>query len=255
VVSSTDARAWVSFELKDRAIAKVAPKWKAGGRGLPAFPEDDGSKYNVSKPKNAKAFITHVRSGFTWFELAADANTLLAEVSRRYVPGFVEPKVVVPYLRVRLGQEGVEAYARALLEARPELWPAVVGVPTLPAGVAIDQGTELAQQLKLHAPSVALRAPKDCVRSKNLSAANLRNFFGLQMRAWGEPDVAAMLRQVEDKPIIEHYKAWEANELTVDDAEAALQVFDLLGMKRRKLSRPKPNPRLFQYHVLHEPFA
>ena len=254
-VSSTDARAWVSFELKDRAIAKVAPKWKAGGRGLPAFPEDDGSKYNISKPKNAKAFIAYVKSALAWFELAADAKKLLAEASRRYVPGFVEPSVVVPYLRARLGEEGVATYATALLDARPELWPAVVGSPTLPAGVAIDHGTALVQQLKRHAPGVALRPPKDCVRSKNLSAANLRNFFGLQMRAWGEPDIAALLRGVDDKPIIAHYKKWESNELTVDDAEAALQIFDLLGMKRRKLSRTKPSPRLFQYHVLHEPFA
>ena len=47
-----------------------------------------------------------------------------------------------------VGVAGVAAYARALLAGRPELWPAVVGRPTLTSGVAVDHGTELARMVE-----------------------------------------------------------------------------------------------------------
>lgn len=254
-VSSTKAWASLSFELKDRSIAKIAPGWLAGGRGLPAFPEDHGRTWNIARAKNAKAFVAYVRSGFAWFELAADARRVLEEASRRYVPGFVEPSVIVPYLRVRLGVESVAGYARAFLAARPELWPAVIGRPIVKPGFAIDHGTELAQVVKDHAPRVALRAPRDCVRSRDIAAANLRCFFGRELRAWGEPEAAALLRRIADKPIVELYNALEDSSLHGGDAKSARALLELVGANRRRLRRTRPTPRLFQYHVLNEPFA
>lgn len=98
--------------------------------------------------------------------------------------------------------------------------------------------------------------PSDAVTSSNVGAANLRCFFGRQLRAWGEVEAAGELRRVPDDRVLALRAAQEKlGGPIVDDVVYANIVLHAVAPKKSAPRRKAPSPRLFQYHVLHEPFA
>jgi hypothetical protein len=249
---------WVGPFFEDAAVRKTEKGWRAGGLLTgPAFAEEGST--NVAVPADADALAERIVQHLAFFDLLEDPARVLVEVRRRYVPGLVAPVVVVPYLRARLGAGAVSEYASALLAARPELWPAFAstraGSAATTHGVALaDHGTQLAMVITA-AEESALKVPADVVTSNQPPARSLRCFFGRQLRAWGEPAAAAELRSVGDEDILRARAAQDAlGEPIVDSVAAARLVLHLAAREDRLPARPAPSPRLFQYHVLHEPF-
>lgn len=251
-----DVTCWIALVAKDARIARIEPAWQAGGElGGPAF--FDEPPRNVADPTQADELVGRVRRRLALFNLLDDAPAIQAAVSRRYVPGLVAPGGVVPYLLARLGPDAVAGYAGALLQGRPELWPGFLGAgrPRGRTNAFPDQGTELALALTKYGVEFTAEPPADAVASSNLAAAHLRGFFGLMLRAWGEVDAAGNLRRISD----ERVKATRARQKqlgtpVVDDvAHAGLVLQEL--MRDPLPLRKAPAPRLFQYHVLHAPFA
>ncbi len=235
-----DVTCFVSLAYEDASIED----FRAGGT-LSAEPFADQGSCNIAIA--ADALTARIVARLSFFELLDDERATLAEVCRRYVPGFVAPRLVVRYLAARLGEEAVAQYARALLDGRPELWPAFLGAPT---GSNPDHGTQLAR-----ASGLRLTPPSGTVVSEIASSAHLRCFIGRQLRAWGEPGAAASLRRVEDGQIKELHDAQTAlGEPITRSLEAARLALVCVG-QRREPRQPRPSPELFQYHVLHAPFA
>jgi hypothetical protein len=253
-----DVTCWVALFVDDPEIAAKEPQWRAGG-------SLDNRCFGVEPPRNiavaseAAALVRQLCDQLAFFDLCDDPLRVLSEVRRRYLPGFVEPHIVVPYLRWRLDGSAVAAHAASLLAGRPELWPAFVGAAGLtalpPSKSLPEHGTQLALMLTKHAPEVKLSPPPGTIASSDLAVANLRSFFGLQLRAWGEAEAAARLRTIDDERLKE--LRGEQQRLTVPVAELAHVriVLDAVGDGPRPPRRNAAHPRLFQYHVLHEPFA
>jgi hypothetical protein len=252
-----DVTAWIALVVTDPRIARVQAGWRAGGQlGGGEFYDDPPR--NVAERSQADELVERIRRRLAFFDLVEDPDALLRSACSRYVPGMVAPRVVVPYLLVRLGASAVETYARALLRGRPELWPAFVGAArrnaTSSARHSPDHGTELAWQLAKHGIAPGEPAPPDAVVSVDPAAANLRCFFGRQLRAWGEPEAAALLLRVTDDRIHALRAEQELLPGPVVDSVAYAQVVLREVVGDRPPRRKAPSPRLFQYHVLHAPF-
>ena len=212
---------------------------------------------NVADAAEASALVAHVRSRLSFFSLLEDPSATLEAACRRFVPGLLHPRQVAPYLHAHGGLTAIERYARALLAGCPELWPAFAstasGAP--PKGSAqLDDGSELAVMLARHAPGVEVEAPIDVVRTADRRAANLRCFYGLELRAWGEAPVAARLRTLDDERVLELSRAHTRLKLPIDSPEHVHQTLAALGVERRP-ARDRPDPLRFQYHARHAPFA
>jgi hypothetical protein len=241
-----------SLSVKDRAIGRG---WSAGGPlDRPHF-DVTPKQWNLGTAKAVATFEKHVTSALSFFTLAANAERLLELVSTRYVGGFVAPSVVVPYLHARLGQEAVATYAAGLLGGRNELWPAFLGKPALKPGYVADHGTQLAIAIAEVAPreKSSLTAPRDAVKSRDLSSANLRSFVGLQLRAWGVPNAAQRLRTLDDGAVKALFAA--QNEIGEDVDNQSTARLALRAVRGRGTLRARPTPRFFQYEIQHPPFS
>jgi hypothetical protein len=255
---------FVALLYVDRAIRGRSRGWQAGGQlGGPPFAEDPPT--NVADSREADALLATIVARIPFFDLLDDSDRICAEVCRRYVPGIVEPSVVVPFVLHRRGPDAAIRYAHALLSGRPELWPAFASDEaqlrsSAPSSVGLGHGTQLRLALSEAGGNLAetLVSPPGTVGSTDLQAANLRSFLGLQLRAWGEPEAAGALRRVGDAEILATYGAQrklpDAHVLTksVEAARCALRV--AIGQDRAP-KRAAPDPELFQYHVLHHPFS
>lgn len=251
-----DVTCWVSLWFKDAKIAKLDPAWRAGG-GLAVEPFADEAPTNVADAAEASALVAHVRSRLSFFRLLEDPGATLEDVCRRFVPGLLHPAQVAPYLRIHGGAAAVERYARALLAGCPELWPGFAstasGAP--PRGSARpDYGSELAAILATHAPGVDIEAPDGVVRTFDRSAANLRSFYGLELRAWGEAAIAARLWTLDDEHVLALSGAHGRLELPIDSPKHVQLTLAALGVERSP-ARDRPDPMRFQYHARHAPFA
>lgn len=231
----------VSLTVTDKTIA---PDWRAGG------PFDENTFCDVPDRADVPRFVKLITKALVFFDLAADPTKLLTEAQRRYVPGFVEPTTVAPFLRAHLGAEAVATYAAGMLHGRPELWPAFLGARTgklAPArGITMDHGSQLATMVGEHA---FVDPPAKTVISTKPTSANLRSHFGLQLRAWGEPVAAAELGRVDDTTI----DNLDVERSSVTDVDYAARVLAVTGVKRRP-ERRTPKPRYYQYEVLHGPW-
>ena len=249
---------WVALSVLDKDVAALEPAWRAGG-------DLGGEPFMLAKPCNiaitaqARRLRALVVAELAFFDLLDDAARVLTEVRRRYLPGLLEPQQIVPYLRCRLGTGAVAAYATDLLGGRPELWPGFLGARGRTAAPVSrsqpDHGTQLALMLARHASAIELAPPADAVTSTDLAAANLRCFFGRQLRAWNESALAAELRRVPDDRIKALRSAQEWLALPVTARDSVGIVLDALTSKPRAPRRSSPDPELFQYHVLHAPFG
>lgn len=255
----TDVRWELVFGYTDRKIAAIAPDWRAHGH-LAASPLAEPAPENLVDPVQAARLREVVRANVAYFDLLDDAPRAFAEVCRRYVPGFVEPAMVVPYLVTRVGVDAADAYARALLAARPELAPAFASARAggMKKGRAQpDHGTQLARALAAHGAGASVPTPTDVARSERLEDANGRSHVGLSLRAWGEPEAAAALRRLDDEAIAALQKRRAAVEdgPPVDSVEAAKLAIEAVTGTRRPPRRAKPEPRLAQYAELMAPFG
>jgi hypothetical protein len=249
------AMCFASMSYHDRSIQKVAPKWVAGGslKG-PAFADPVPS--NVADSMEADALFAAILARLAFFDAMDDSEGTSAEVCRRYVPGLVDPSAVVPFLTVRRSPTAATRYAQALLEGRPELWPAFASAegPAPSSWLTADHGTQL--RLALAGLAAELQPPHGTVASKDPAAANLRCFLGRQLRAWGEPDAASALHRVGDAEVVaaheEQRKIQEPLTQSVAAARCALRL--ALGEDRAP-HQDAPTPAYFQYHVLHAPFG
>jgi hypothetical protein len=255
-----DVCCFVSLLYEDRVIAGRAPGWRAGGELCgPEFAEQPRS--NLARPAEADALLARIVAGLAFFALLDDAARVAAKVQRRYLAGMVSPALVIPCLAVRLGADAARDYAAALLAGRPELWPSFLtrqGTTVTPGGPRPkpDHGTELAVAMAAAGIALDRPAPAGCVRSPSLAASNLRCFFGRQLRAWGEPKVAAALCRVGDAELLALERAQRrVPGPLVDSAPAVRLVLEATTGEARRPRRRKPRPRLFQYHVLGEPFG
>lgn len=252
-----DVTCWIDLSIEDKEIAARAPGWRAGGGlGSPAFKQDHD--WNIADFENADRLLDHILASLSFFALAADPGEILRQVCTRYVGGFVDPSVVAPYLAVRLGGDAVVTYARSLLAGRPELWPGFVGQRD--GAIAASRarpghGTELAMAIATYASDAAVDVPADVVRAQELVAANLRCALGLQLRAWGEPEAAALLRRLDDDRVTRLRETQTLAGMTVDDPISAGMALRAATGEDRAPRRSTPSPRLFQYHVLHDPFT
>lgn len=249
---------FVAYFFFDAATRASDASWRAGGTfDGPAF--FDRTPNNVAHPDHAAGLVRLMverLAFFDWLERPADALRLVCE---RYVPGFYEPHVIVPYLRAHLGADAVQAYALALLAARPELWPAFLGRLRDPKGSVMsspDHGTSLATAMAGEGALAARAAPDDVALSGGGSAGNLRAFFGLMLRAWGEPELAARLRRSTDEDVERLWNEHQAlPDHRVDSVEAARLVVRSLTGEARSPARSQPSPLHFQYHVAHGAFS
>jgi hypothetical protein len=146
-----------------------------------------------------------------------------------------------------------------LLGARPELWPAFASTRAAAEANAVgvaDHGTQLAMLMRAGEEPVASSKPSDLVTSNVPAARGLRSFFGHQLRAWGEPAAAAELRHISDEDLLRTHAEQKAlGEPIVDSISAARLVVHVATGEDRPPARGAPSPRLFQYHVRHEPFG
>jgi hypothetical protein len=249
----------VALWVTDPRVARAESGWRAGGHlGGPEFCDEPPT--NVADPMQATELVERIRRRLSFFDLIEDPLSLHRAACLRYVPGLITPQVLVPYLFVHLGPEAAASYGSALLRGRPELWPAFVGAPHQAArhnpGLP-DHGTQLALQLAKHGLGLAgTGPPADAVVSTDPVAASLRAFFGLQLRAWGEVDAAALLCRVSDERI--QAIRSEQEKLDGPAVDSAPRVNVLLRAVIGEVRAPRrsaPAPRFFQYHVLHGPFA
>jgi hypothetical protein len=86
-------------------------------------------------------------------------------------------------------------------------------------------------------------------------AAHLRGFFGLQLRAWGEPAAAAALARLDDPAIRELRAAQAALAAPVTESVDAVRLLLAAVDVDRRPRRRAPAPRRFQYHARHRSFA
>jgi hypothetical protein len=255
-----DVTAWVALVVTDPLVARAEPGWRAGGN-LGGAEFYDEPPTNVADSAQAGELIECVLRRLSFFSLMQDPHALHDSACRRYVPGILEPRILVPYLLTRLGPDAVATYGAALLRGRPELLPAFSGAHHQAARGGAghpDHGTQLALQLTKHGVRLtpADDSPPDAVVSLDPAAASLRSFFGLQLRAWGEVDAAALLRRVSDERIQAVRTAQrQLPGPTVDSAPQASVVLREATGELRAPRRETPEPRLFQYHVLHGPFV
>ncbi len=252
---------WISFAYEDAAVRARHPGWRTGGflHGHVFDGSTSSQSLNVADADAAAALAALVLERLAFFDLMEAPERVLAEVSRRYVPGMVEPQVIVPYLAVRLGPDAAVSYARALLRGRQELWPAFssarADAAARPPNPQADHGTQLATALAGVAAVLPDAAPADAVASTEPPARSLRSFFGLQLRAWGEPAATAALRRVADAAVREVHATQKALGVAIVDSEAAARIVLRAAGEDRAPRRQAPEPRLFQYHPLHAPFA
>lgn len=249
----------VHLEHQDSVVRRAVPTWSAAGNlGLGEFSLGGPIAENVASSAEAATLTDLIVKHLAFFALLDAPADAFAAACRGYVPGFIDPLTVVPYLRVHLGADAVAAYARSLLDARHELWPGFLSSPRdrRPdcgrAGYG-DHGTQLAQATTSAELSTA-NAPSDAVRKTK--HAYVRSTFGLKLRAWGEPEAAANLRTVSDDSIRATQRAVEKlDDHTVDSREAARLVLRAATGKDRDPCRKTPSPRLYQYYLGHAPFA
>lgn len=250
----------VLFAIEDSAILAIAPSWERV-LFLSSLREVDFPTANLARTADGDWLVYQIEAALEFFDLAANPQDLLAEASRRYVPGFEEPSLVAPLLRAYLGPEAVARYASALLRGRPELWPAFLahrGETTLPRALEnADHGSQLASMVGSHAPGAKLvRPPADTVRSPSMRAASLRASMGLQLRAWGEPTAAGLLRRVGDDQLEALYDDIRKQHIDrVDDARGARAVLRVATGEDRPCRREGPEPLYYQYERLHAPFG
>jgi hypothetical protein len=146
-----------------------------------------------------------------------------------------------------------------LLGGRPELWPAVAGREdsrdARQPNVLTDHGTQIAGALS-DAELAALEVPSDVVCSTERQAKALRSHFGLQLRAWGEPAAAALLRRCDDRAIVSTRESVQAlADSSVTSSEAARLVLSLACGEDRAPRRSAPEPKFYQYYAGHASFA
>lgn len=250
--------AWPSLTFEDAATRKVVKTWRAGGQiGTVAFAADVPD--NVAQSEAAEVLIADIvqrLAFFDWLERPAD---VLEDVTRRYVPGLTEPVRVEPFLRAHLGEPAVLRYAAGLLGGRPELVPAVLAHWSTKRAPAVDlhddHGTQLASVIA-SSHRDALPIPPGSVQAK-AATTGLRDFFGNQLRAWGESVAARELCHVPDDLILRARKEQQKlqGENLVDNRGAVRVVLrTALGLDRDP-ARTAPEPRLFQYHALMGAFA
>jgi hypothetical protein len=236
-----------SLVFEDAAVRQLVKDWRAGGVLTgPAFAFELGS--NQVK---VAAFILAQLSFFEWLEMP---ETVARDVACRYVPGFIDPSSIVPYVMRHLGPDGVERYATGLLSGRSELAPAFISelrTPTSTASRNADHGTQLAQALRRFAPAVRPNVPDGVVPSPSPLGRNLRCFFGRQLRAWGEPAAARALSGLDDETIQRLYRSQAAIRTPVTKSVEAVQLVLAAVDADRPPALEAPDPRFFQYHARH----
>jgi hypothetical protein len=132
---------------------------------------------NVADPEQADKLVFAIAHHIAFFDWLEDPSAVVAEVMRRYVPGFIEPGLIAPFLRAHLGKKAVFAYADALLRGRPELAPAFMTALDDDGNSQIqDHGTQLARAIRLHGDARCPEIPPGTVRST--AARGYRSFFG-----------------------------------------------------------------------------
>lgn len=247
-----------SLVYEDAPTRKLEKGWTAGGPlGAADFGPEEGLEEGIAS--SAAAYVDYLVKRVRFFDLFDVPEALLGEVSRRYVPGFLAPRVVIPFLRARVGASGVSAYAAALLAGRPELAPAYATVLSQDEAAPDregDHGTQLACGVRAHGADLPV-VPPATVQSKLATSRHLRCFFGRQLRAWGETEAAHLLARVGDEPIQAAYARQKTlGASLVDRIDAASLVLELATGEKRAPRRAEPKPRLFQYHArMAEPFA
>ncbi len=108
----------------------------------------------------------------------------------------------------------------------------------------------------LGGPAFADAPPAGTVECSDEAAASLRCFFGRQLRAWGEDGAARRLHRVADARVrAVHEEQAKLPGPAVDDPERARRLLREVTGETRPPRRRAPEPRLFQYHVLHGPFT
>jgi hypothetical protein len=112
--------AWIALTYVDAAVARVESGWRAGGQ-LGGAEFLDEPPVNVADPAQVDVLVARIHARLGFFTLADDAPALLERARRGYVPGMLEPRVLVPYLVARIGTAAASSYASALLGGRPEL--------------------------------------------------------------------------------------------------------------------------------------
>lgn len=246
---------FVALHVEDARVRKQVKGWRTGGvlTGPHVAAE---VPTNVAVQADADRLLAEILDRLAFFELLAAPERALAEVRRRYVPGFLQPIVIAPYLATHLGAASVRAYAEAVLAARPELWPGFLGPAKAAARTAdllADHGAQLAVALAGEATQLA--PPAGTARAGASIAAHQRDFVGLQLRAWGEPEAAAALARLDDAAVAALRDAQEAlgTPLTTD-RQAARLALAATGADRAP-RRKAPSPVHFQYHARHATFA
>lgn len=236
-----------SLIFEDAVVRRLVPDWRAGGPlSGPAFALDLPS----AQPRLARTLVEQL-SFFDWLE---SPEAVGHDVSCRYVAGFIDPALIVPYLVAHLGPNGVERYAAGLLAGRSELTPAFASELRARGRTvdrAADHGTQLAQALRRFVPGVRPALPDGVCPSTSAAARNLRCFFGRQLRAWGEPGCAQALARVDDETIQRLHGAQLALRTPVTSSvEAVRLVMAAVGTERAPRVAA-PSPRFFQYHARH----
>ncbi len=251
----------VALLYRDADVQKLAPGWCAGG-SLSYGDFEEGLPENLAEAASADAILARVRRGLDYFAWLDDAPRVARDVARRYMPGFFAPSVIVPYLVARLGADAAVSYGARLLRGRPELWPAfaaaIRGAHAEASNVRPDHGTELGRALARHVSAEALATfatPPGTATSQDPRAANLRCFFGRLLRARGEAEAAARLRELDEPGIQALGKALERPEhpITEDDKFAAKVLLAATG-ESRPPRRARAKPQHFQYYALHSPW-
>lgn len=240
-----------SMTFFDGLVRKTEKHWEASV-GLGETPLVERQWSDVKSDEDVSMLVARIAGGLDYFTLFESPERVFEEVSRRYLPGLVTPLGVAPYLRLHLGDDAVLSYVEWMLANRPELWPSFAA--GAPAGTSYlsDHGSQLAAVAKKTATQ--LEPPRDTAATDDRAPRSLRDFFGLQLRAWGEPAAAAKLRVVPDASIVATRKAQEGlKEILVDSPKATRVLLQLVG-EDRDPTQEKPMPRYFQYHVLHRPF-
>jgi hypothetical protein len=257
-----DVTCFVSVVFDDAATRAQHHGWRAGGGfNLSAFDSGSETAANIAQPEQAGALIEQVLSRLAFFDLLESPGDLLRAVCKRYVPGILDPLLIVPYLRVHLGSAAVLAYARALLGARGELWPAFVAAPGESIDLSApafwpDHGSQLGVALAGREQLDSGEIPTDLVLSAAREGRALRSHYGLQLRAWGEPAAAALLRRVGDDALLQHSaEQKQLSDPTVHSRQAARLTLKLATGEARDPARSQQSPLFYQYYAAHGDFA